>query len=119
MRKPLNGVRVLEVAQFTYVPSAGAVLDELIRRSDVFLTNYLPSARQKLNIDVQHIRSVNPDTIYVAGSGFGMNGPDRDAGAYDATAFWARGGSADGLNPPDADQSAFMPAGPTATTSAA
>ena len=43
--------------------------------------------------------------------GFGMNGPDRDAGAYDATAFWARGGSADGLNPPDAEQSAFMPAG--------
>ena len=26
MRKPLNGVRVLEVAQFTFVPSAGAVL---------------------------------------------------------------------------------------------
>jgi crotonobetainyl-CoA:carnitine CoA-transferase CaiB-like acyl-CoA transferase len=175
MRKPLNGVRVLEVAQFTYVPSAGAVLadwgaevvkiehpvtgdaqrglvkvlgaaaskpgssfapimeapnrgkrsvglaldnaesrpvfDELVRRSDVFLTNYLPSARQKLSIDVGDVRGVNPDVIYVAGSGFGMNGPDRDAGAYDATAFWARGGSADGLNPPDADHSAFMPAG--------
>jgi crotonobetainyl-CoA:carnitine CoA-transferase CaiB-like acyl-CoA transferase len=26
MRKPLNGIRVLEVAQFTFVPSAGAVL---------------------------------------------------------------------------------------------
>jgi crotonobetainyl-CoA:carnitine CoA-transferase CaiB-like acyl-CoA transferase len=175
MRKPLDGVRVLEVAQFTYVPSAGAVLadwgaevikiehpvtgdaqrglvkvlgaaatkpgstfapimeapnrgkrsvgmaldnadvrpefDELIRRSDVFLTNYLPSARTKLRIDVADVRKVNPDIIYVAGSGFGMNGPDRDAGAYDATAFWARGGSADGLNPPGADQSAFMPAG--------
>src|ERR1700722_3260256 len=175
MRKPLNGVRVLEVAQFTYVPSAGAVLaewgaevvkiehpvtgdaqrglvkvlgaaaskpgstfapimeapnrgkrsvgmalddtdvrpefDELIRRSDVFLTNYLPSARTKLHIDVADVRKVNSDIIYVAGSGFGMDGPDRDAGAYDATAFWARGGSADGLNPPDADQSAFMPAG--------
>ena len=175
MRKPLDGVRVLEVAQFTFVPSAGAVLadwgaevikiehpvtgdaqrglvkvlgaaaskpgstfapimeapnrgkrsvgmaldntdvrpefDELIRRSDVFLTNYLPSARTKLHIDVADVRKVNPDIIYVAGSGFGMNGPDRDAGAYDATAFWARGGSADGLNPPDADQSAFMPAG--------
>jgi crotonobetainyl-CoA:carnitine CoA-transferase CaiB-like acyl-CoA transferase len=175
MRRPLDGVRVLEVAQFTFVPSAGAVLadwgaevvkiehpvtgdaqrglvkvlgaaaskpgssfapimeapnrgkrsvglaldnakarpvfDELVRRSDVFLTNYLPSARAKLNIDVADIRSVNPDIIYVAGSGFGMNGPDRDAGAYDATAFWARGGSADGLNPPDADHSAFMPAG--------
>jgi crotonobetainyl-CoA:carnitine CoA-transferase CaiB-like acyl-CoA transferase len=175
MRKPLNGVRVLEVAQFTFVPSAGAVLadwgaevikiehpvtgdaqrglvkvlgaaaskpgssfapimeapnrgkrsvgmaldsaevrqefDELLRRSDVFLTNYLPSARKKLRIDVDDVRGVNSDIIYVAGSGFGMNGPDRDAGAYDATAFWARGGSADGLNPPGADQSAFMPAG--------
>ncbi|MGA9491776.1 MAG: CoA transferase [Mycobacterium sp.] len=175
MRKPLDGVRVLEVAQFTFVPSAGAVLadwgaevvkiehpvtgdaqrglvkvlgaaaskpgssfapimeapnrgkrsvglaldnaearpvfDELIRRSDVFLTNYLPSARAKLSIDVADVRNVNADIIYVAGSGFGMNGPDRDAGAYDATAFWARGGSADGLNPPDADRSAFMPAG--------
>jgi crotonobetainyl-CoA:carnitine CoA-transferase CaiB-like acyl-CoA transferase len=85
--------------------------DELLRRSDVFLTNYLPSARRKLHIDVDDVRSVNPDVIYVAGSGFGMNGADRDAGAYDATAFWARGGSADGLNPPEAEQSAFMPAG--------
>ena len=154
MRKPLNGVRVLEVAQFTFVPSAGAVLadwgadvvkiehpvtgdaqrglvkvlgaaatvpgssfapimeapnrgkrsvglaldnsearpllDELIRRSDVFLTNYLPSSRTKLSIDVDDVRRVNPDIIYVVGNGFGSDGPDRDAGAYDATAFWAR-----------------------------
>jgi crotonobetainyl-CoA:carnitine CoA-transferase CaiB-like acyl-CoA transferase len=172
---PLDGVRVLEVAQFTFVPSAGAVLadwgadvvkiehpvtgdaqrglvkvlgraaslpgssfapimeapnrgkrsvglaldnaearpllEELIRRSDVFLTNYLPSARTKLGIDVEDIRRVNPDIIYVAGSGFGMNGPDRDAGAYDATAFWARGGSADGVTPRGSDSVAFMPAG--------
>jgi crotonobetainyl-CoA:carnitine CoA-transferase CaiB-like acyl-CoA transferase len=175
MHKPLNGVRVLEVAQFTFVPSAGAVLadwgadvvkiehpvtgdaqrglvkvlgaaatvpgssfapimeapnrgkrsvglaldnsearpllDELIRRSDVFLTNYLPSSRKKLSIDVDDVRRVNPDIIYVVGSGFGVNGPDRDAGAYDATAFWARGGSADGLTSPDAEHSPFMPAG--------
>ncbi|MDT5044876.1 MAG: hypothetical protein QOG75_729 [Mycobacterium sp.] len=175
MRKPLNGVRVLEVAQFTFVPSAGAVLadwgadvvkiehpvtgdaqrglvkvlgaaatvpgssfapimeapnrgkrsvglaldnsearpllDELIRRSDVFLTNYLPSSRTKLSIDVDDVRRVNPDIIYVVGNGFGSDGPDRDAGAYDATAFWARGGSADGLTPPDAAHTPFMPAG--------
>jgi crotonobetainyl-CoA:carnitine CoA-transferase CaiB-like acyl-CoA transferase len=175
MRKPLNGVRVLEVAQFTFVPSAGAVLadwgadvvkiehpvtgdaqrglvkvlgaaatvpgssfapimeapnrgkrsvglaldnaearpllDELIRRSDVFLTNYLPSSRTKLSIDVDDVRRVNPDIIYVVGNGFGSDGPDRDAGAYDATAFWARGGSADGLTSPDAAHTAFMPAG--------
>jgi crotonobetainyl-CoA:carnitine CoA-transferase CaiB-like acyl-CoA transferase len=175
MRKPLNGVRVLEVAQFTFVPSAGAVLadwgadvvkiehpvtgdaqrglvkvlgaaasvpgssfapimeapnrgkrsvglaldnpearpllDELTRRSDVFLTNYLPSSRKKLSIDIDDVRRVNPDIIYVMGNGFGSNGSDRDAGAYDATAFWARGGSADGLTSPDAEHTPFMPAG--------
>jgi crotonobetainyl-CoA:carnitine CoA-transferase CaiB-like acyl-CoA transferase len=175
MHRPLDGVRVLEIAQFTFVPSAGAVLadwgadvikiehpvtgdaqrglvkvlgraatmpgssfapimeapnrgkrsvglsltadesrpvlEELIRRSDVLLTNYLPAARAKLRIDVDEVRQINPDIIYVAGSGFGNAGPDRDTGAYDATAFWARGGSADGVTPCDADQVAFMPAG--------
>lgn len=175
MHLPMTGVRVLEVAQFTFVPAAGAVLadwgadvikvehpvtgdaqrglvkvlgqaaskpgssfapimeapnrgkrsvglaldnpearpalEELIRRSDVFLTNYLPGVRTKLNIDVDEVRRINPDIIYVAGSGFGMAGPDRDSGAYDATAFWARGGSADGVTPVDAETAAFMPAG--------
>lgn len=175
MSSPLDGVRVLEVAQFTFVPSAGAVLadwgadvikvehpvtgdaqrglvrvlgaaatipgssfapimeapnrgkrsvglaldhpdarplfDALIERSDVFLTNYLPSVRAKLGIDVTDVRSVNPDIIYVAGSGFGSQGPDRDTGGYDSTAFWARGGSADGVMAPDAEQPPFMPAG--------
>lgn len=86
-------------------------LDELIRRSDVFLTNYLPSTRAKLSVDVEDVRRVNPDIIYVVGTGFGSNGSDRDAGAYDATAFWARGGSADGLTPPGAEHIPFMPTG--------
>jgi hypothetical protein len=34
---------------------------------------------------------INPDIFYAAGSGFGTDGPDRDQGAYDATAFWPRG----------------------------
>jgi crotonobetainyl-CoA:carnitine CoA-transferase CaiB-like acyl-CoA transferase len=77
----------------------------------VFLTNFLPSVRTKLAIDVADVRSINPDIIYVAGSGFGSEGPDRNTGGYDATAFWARGGSADGVMSPDADRAPFMPAG--------
>lgn len=175
MHRPMEGVRILEVAQYTFVPAAAAiladwgadvikvehaetgdaqrglvrvlgldagregssfapimegpnrgkrsigialdkpearpVLEELVRRSDVFLTNYLPSARRKLGITVEDIRKINPDIIYVGGSGFGSEGPDAERGAYDSTAFWARGGSADGLNPPDTDRSAFMPSG--------
>jgi crotonobetainyl-CoA:carnitine CoA-transferase CaiB-like acyl-CoA transferase len=154
MTKVMQGVRVLEVAQFTFVPAAGAVLTdwgadvikiehpvrgdaqrgikelqrlavnpqrsalmqhpnrgkrsvgidistpegqellyEIAKTCDVFLTNYLPSARQKLAIDVDHIRAANPNIIYVRGSAFGEKGPERDKGGFDSTAYWARGGS--------------------------
>src|SRR5271155_4872423 len=115
MTQVMKGVRVLEVAQFTFVPAAGALLAdwgadvikiehplrgdtqrgfvnvggmkvnplrntlvehpnrgkrsvgvdistqegqqliyEIAKTSDVFLTNYLPSARQKLKLDIEH-----------------------------------------------------------------
>jgi CoA-transferase family III len=156
MQKPMTGVGVLEVAQFTFVPSAGAVLadwgadvikienrvtgyaqrglvtvagrsattrgvsfspmieapncgkrsvglsqalkqirpvfEELVGHSDVFLTDLLPQARAKLRINLDEIRRINPEIVYVAGSGFGNEGPHRETGAHDATAFWARAG---------------------------
>lgn len=175
MDKPLAGVRVLEIAQFTFVPSAGAILadwgadvikvenpltgdaqrnlftashsessersssftphieapnrgkrsiglgltsplarpilEALLRRCDVILTNHLPVVRSKLRIDVDDVRSINPDIIYVVGSGFGGRGPGRDRPGYDATAFWARGASADGATSCLADRPTYMPCG--------
>ena len=162
MTKVMQGVRVLEVAQFTFVPAAGAVLAdwgadvikiehpvrgdaqrgikmlqrfatnqqrnalmqhpnrgkrsvgidistedgrqllyELAATCDVFLTNYIPSARSKLKIDVEHIRAANPRIIYARGSAHGDKGPDRDKGGFDSTAYWARGGSASLVTPPE------------------
>jgi crotonobetainyl-CoA:carnitine CoA-transferase CaiB-like acyl-CoA transferase len=147
----MQGVRVLEVAAWTYVPSAGAVLAEwgadvlkiehpeygdpqrglvtsglvqatstvntmvelpnrgkrsvavdlgrpegrqvlldLAATSDVFLTNFLPSARSKLGIELEDLRAANPDIIYVRGSGHGQRGPERDRGGFDGSTFWAR-----------------------------
>lgn len=164
MTQVMKGVRVLEVAQFVFVPAAGAVLADwgadvikvehpvrgdaqrgaktiggmtfdpvanpmiqhpnrgkrsigidistlegreliyqLAKEADVFLTNYLPSARQKLGIDLEHIRAVNPDIIYARGSGYGDKGPDRDRGGYDATAFWIHSGVAHALTPEEFD----------------
>ena len=173
MIRPMEGVRVLEVAQFTFVPAAGAVLadwgadvikvehaetgdaqrglsalmsmpvgsgsfaplmehpnrgkrsiglaleqpealevlHELIRSSDVFLTNFLPRARRRLGIELEDVRKINPNIIYVRGSGFGATGPDSEKGGYDSTAFWARGGSALGTTPVDYDGLCAMPAG--------
>ncbi|MFP6578477.1 MAG: CoA transferase [Myxococcota bacterium] len=169
MIRVMQGVRVLEVAQFTFVPAAGAVLadwgadvvkvehpergdaqrglfqvggrdnrakinflmehanrskrsigldlqndagrallDELIRGSDVFLTNFLPGARKKMKIDVEDVRAVNPKIIYARGSALGEKGPEREKGGYDSTAYWARGGSGMGQKQPG-DPPAMQP----------
>jgi len=76
-----------------------AVLARLVASADVFLTNMLPSVRQKLRIDVDDIRADNPNVIYVRGHGQGAHGPEADRGAFDGTAYWARAGLADTLRP--------------------
>jgi crotonobetainyl-CoA:carnitine CoA-transferase CaiB-like acyl-CoA transferase len=164
MTQVMKGVRVLEIAQFTFVPAAGAVLSdwgadvikiehpergdaqrgikelqrlavnpqrsslmqhpnrgkrsvgvdisteegqqliyEIAKTADVFLTNYLPQLRQKLKIDLEHIRAANPNIIYVRGSAFGEKGPEREKGGFDSTAYWARGGSAILVTPKELD----------------
>src|SRR6202012_4058482 len=153
MTQVMKGIRVLEVAQFTFVPAAGGVLAdwgadvikiehpvrgdtqrgfvnlggaklnparnmmmehpnrgkrsvgvdvstkegqeliyEIAKTADVFLTNYLPAARQKLKIDVEHIRAANPNIIYARGSAYGDKGPEREVGGFDNTAVWSRSG---------------------------
>src|ERR1700741_4472101 len=160
MTKVMKGIRVLEVAQHTFVPSAGGILADwgadvikiehpvrgvamrgllrlgdmtldpkrntlmghpnrgkrsvgvdistpqgqeiiydLAKTSDVFLTTYLPKLRQKLNIDVEHIRAANPQIIYARGSAYGDKGPERDVGGFDGTAFWSRSGVAYSMIP--------------------
>lgn len=109
MEHPNRGKRSIGLA--LEVPSALEVLHEIIRQSDVFVTNFLPSARKKLHIDLEDVRAVNPDIIYVRGSGFGARGPDADLPGFDGTAFWSRAGSAEGVTPPGYPHSLFMPAG--------
>lgn len=162
MTQVMKGIRILEVAQFTFVPAAGgaladwgadvikiehpvrgdaqrgflnmggvtldpqrhtlfehpnrgkrsvgidvstpegqAVLYELAKTADVFLTNYLPQVRQKNKFDVEHIRAVNPNIIYARGSAYGDKGPEREVGGFDGTAFWSRSGVAYSMTPED------------------
>jgi crotonobetainyl-CoA:carnitine CoA-transferase CaiB-like acyl-CoA transferase len=170
--QPMKGVKIVEVAQFTFTPSAGAVLADwgaevikvehavhgdaqrgltigaggaaagsfqplmehpnrgkrsiglaleqpgghevllqLVRRADVFVTNFLPSARRKLHIEVDDVRGANPDVIYVRGSGHGQRGTDAERPGYDGSTFWSRMGCAWGSTPPDSPRLASQPAG--------
>ncbi len=82
------------------VPEGKEVLLELARRSDVFLTSFLPGHRRKFGIDVEDIRAVNPTIIYARGSAFGPRGQESEKGGYDMTAFWCRAGTAATITPP-------------------
>ncbi|MGH7820473.1 MAG: CaiB/BaiF CoA transferase family protein [Candidatus Binatia bacterium] len=75
------------------------ILYRLVERADIFLTNFLPSARAKLRIEYDDIRRVNPRIIYAKGHGQGQKGPDADKGGYDGCSFWSRGAVGNRLTP--------------------
>src|SRR5438874_5826160 len=56
------------------------LLSQLVATADVFMTNFLPDARRRLAIDVDDIRADNPTIIYVRGTPYGPDGPDRGRG---------------------------------------
>ncbi len=80
-------------------PEGYAVLMELVRSADVFLTNLLPPTREKLKIEVEDLRKVNPAIVYARGSAFGSQGDERDRGGYDGTVYWLHGGVAHAITP--------------------
>ena len=80
-------------------PEGLELVYEIARRADVLLTSYRPSLRQKLKIDLEHIRAVNPNIIYTRSSAHGDKGPERDIGGFDVTAFWSRGGIGYSMTP--------------------
>jgi crotonobetainyl-CoA:carnitine CoA-transferase CaiB-like acyl-CoA transferase len=69
-----------------------AVLHDLVVGADVFITNLLPSARQRFGVDPDDLLALNPALVYARATGHGPEGPERDAGGYDHTDFWARSG---------------------------
>lgn len=81
-------------------PAGRDVLLRLVATADVFLTNYLPPVREKLRIDVDDLRAVNPRLIYVRGSGVGPRGAEAAIGGYDGATFWARAGVGQVTTPP-------------------
>ena len=77
-----------------------AALDRLIGWADVFITNFLPSARTKLRIEPEDVWAVNARVVYARGHGQGQRGPDADLGGFDSVSYWSRGGIGHMLTPP-------------------
>jgi len=67
------------------------VLYELVKKSDVFVTNFRESVTKRLKVDYNTLKKHNPKLIYCLGSGLGPKGPDADRMFADFAAQ-ARGG---------------------------
>lgn len=67
-------------------PRGLAVVQELIRSSDVLVHNFRPGAMERRGLGYEEVRSLNPRLVYAVGSGFGPTGPYAHKGGQDALA---------------------------------
>jgi len=60
-----------------------AIIHRLVKKSDVFITNFRESAASNYGLDYRTLSQLNPKLIYASVSGYGSNGPDADIRSYD------------------------------------
>jgi crotonobetainyl-CoA:carnitine CoA-transferase CaiB-like acyl-CoA transferase len=80
-------------------PEAREILKTLVRKADVFITNFPFPARERLGLRAKDLTHLNPRLIYASLSPYGEHGPERDRTGFDATAWWARSGLMDMVRP--------------------
>jgi crotonobetainyl-CoA:carnitine CoA-transferase CaiB-like acyl-CoA transferase len=92
------------------LPEARLVLEKLIRRADVFLTNFPFPVRERLRLRAEDVMPLNERLIYASLSPYGEQGPEKNRTAYDTTAWWARSGFMEMVKPyGDAENSFSLP----------
>jgi crotonobetainyl-CoA:carnitine CoA-transferase CaiB-like acyl-CoA transferase len=67
------------------------VLQKLVKRADVFVSNVRYKALQRLGADYETLSAINPSIVYAHATGYGPEGPDADLGSMDMLGI-ARGG---------------------------
>jgi len=63
-----------------------AAFYRLAAKSDVVIENFRPDVKQRLGIDYDALKSVNPRIVYASISGFGQDGPYRERPGFDQIA---------------------------------
>ncbi len=76
-------------------PAARAVLETLVKKADVFITNFPFPVRERLGLRAEDLMHLNPRLIYASLTPYGEHGPERDRTGFDTTAWWARSGLMD------------------------
>ena len=58
----------------------------LVAKADVVVENYRPDVKDRLGVDYESLRKINPRLVYGSISGFGQDGPYRDRPGFDQIA---------------------------------
>ena len=67
-------------------------LCRLVVNADVLITNYRLDAINRLQIDYDTLRALNPKLIYALATGYGEKGEEKDKPGYDTVCYWTRSG---------------------------
>jgi crotonobetainyl-CoA:carnitine CoA-transferase CaiB-like acyl-CoA transferase len=99
MTKALEGIKAVEIGAAVAMPISGMLMGSW--GAGVFLNNLRPYEMQKFNLTYEAISARNPKIIYANLTGYGLKGPEKNAGGYDSVAFWARSGVMEMMHDPD------------------
>ncbi len=64
-------------------PAAKDIVGRLVKGANAVVENFKPGVMSRLGFDYDWAKSIQPDIIYCAISGFGQEGPMKGTGAYD------------------------------------
>jgi formyl-CoA transferase len=67
-------------------PDGRAILERIVAQADVLVENFRPDVKDRLGINYDDLRKVNPRLVYASISGFGQDGPYRDRPGFDQIA---------------------------------
>ena len=74
-------------------PEGQALVHELTKDVDVFITNLTAPRLKRYQLTDEHVHALAPQAVYAVLAGYGTTGPDSQRQAFDQTAFWARSGA--------------------------
>ncbi len=86
-------------------PDDLARVRELVRHADVLIQNFRPGVMERIGLDYESVRRINPRIVYGSASGYGDDGPWRDRPGQDLLAQavsglpWLSGGRESGPVP--------------------
>ena len=77
------------------------IVRKLAAQVDILVTNLTPGRQERYGLRYEDVSKTNPRIVYLALTGYGPEGPDRDRSGFDYAAFWARSGIMGSLGEPD------------------